>query len=81
MYVLQFPLRTWPRLKPVFDQQGLTSQVRHQGDIVIAEVDDEQAVMLKLDSIFDRFGPIGGWEESRVKDCPQTQPADGRDFS
>jgi hypothetical protein len=81
MYVLRFPSRLWPKLQQVFDQQGLTRQVSTDGGYVIAKVDVEQVEMLKLDSVFGRIGPIGGWEKCRDRDKPSTLPSDGRDFS
>jgi hypothetical protein len=81
MYVLRFPAHVWDALRPVFEQQGLTSQVSTVGRCVVAKVDDVQAVALKLDPVFKRIGPIGGWEESKDRDVPSTPPPEGSDFS
>ena len=81
MYVLQFPRHLWPKLQPVFAQQGLTAQVASAGDRIVVKLDDEQTTMLKLDPVFRRIGPIGGWAQCEDKDRPSTPPPEGQDFS
>lgn len=81
MYVLRFPLHLWLKLQPVFAQQGLTAQVALTGDRIVLKLDDEQATMLKLDPVFRRIGPIGGWAQSQDRDRPNTAPPEGQDFS
>jgi hypothetical protein len=81
MYVLRFPLHLWPKIRPVFEQQGLTEQLDFADGRIVARLDDEQATMLKLDPTFRRIGPIGGWRQSRDRDRPITPPPNGLDFS
>lgn len=79
----EFPLHLWPKLQSVFEQQGLPAQVSSAGDCIAAKLDDGQVTMLKLDPVFMRVGPIGGWQQSqdRDRDRPNTLPPDGLDFS
>lgn len=81
MYVLRFPLHVWPKIHPVFEQQGLTGQMASVDGCIVARLDDEQATMLKLDPVFRRIGPIGGWKQSRDRDRPNTPPPGGLDFT
>lgn len=81
MYALRFPLRIWHKLQPVFEQLGLTSQIDTTGGCVVAKVNAEQATLLKLDPVFKRIGPIGGWDQSRDKDGPSTPPPGEFDFT
>jgi len=80
VYVLQFPHHLWPKLQPVFKQQGITAQVASADDRIVVHLGDDLALLLKMHPVFERIGPIGGWAQSYDNDRPSTPPFDGFGF-
>ncbi len=81
MYTIRFPVRLKPKLEPIFAEQELMERVTWGGDQIVVQLNESQAVALKLRLIECRIGPMGGWKREHDGDHPQTQPPSGMDFS